>query len=61
MVKGCKSIAEYAFRRWMEEHMFVQDCFILEVEGTLGIIHDSNGDTLTLAYDGKDKSVRVAE
>jgi len=31
MIKGCRSIAEYAFRRWMEEHMFVQDCFILSM------------------------------
>jgi len=61
MIKGCRSIAEYAFRRWMEEHMFVQDCFILKVSGAFGIIHDSNGDTLTLVYDSEEKSVRVAE
>lgn len=60
-IKGCKSIAEYAFRRWMQEQGFVEGYFTLEITGNHGIIRDRSGDTLHLYYDDISKSVEVKE
>lgn len=60
-IKGCKSIAEYAFRHWMREHLFVEGYFTLEVSGNTGIVKDRNGDVLELVYDNESKCVEVRE
>lgn len=60
-IKGCKSIAEYAFRRWMQEHLFAEGYFTLEIIGSDGTIRDRNGDTLELHYDDIGKCVEVRE
>lgn len=60
-IKGCKSIAEYAIRRWMREHGFVEEYFSLEMDGASGVLKDNNGDTLTLVYDSTEKCVYVKE
>lgn len=60
-IKGCKSIAEYAIRRWMCEQWFAEGYFSLEMDGNTGILKDNNGDTLTLVYDATEKCVYVKE
>lgn len=61
MIKGCRSISEYAIRRWMEERNFVMSRFELTVDGNVGVIKDQNGDELKLLYDGEKKVVYVDE
>lgn len=56
-IKGCKSIAEYAMRRWMADHNFVSGYFTLEVTGNEGIITDKTGESIKLVYDTSDKCV----
>lgn len=60
-IKGCKSIAEYAIRRWMERENFVDGYFSLEMDGNEGMIKDRVGDTLVLVYDPDTKEVTVKE
>lgn len=61
MIKGCKTIAEYAFRRWMAAQEFADGYFTLEVTGNEGVITDRAGDTLLLVYDSERKYVSVKE
>lgn len=58
-IRGTRTIAEYAFRKWMERECFVTSEFELVVDGSEGIITDKNGDKLHLIYDSCDKSVNV--
>lgn len=58
-IKGCKSIAEYAMRRWMIEQGFMDGYFTLAVNGNDGIVRDKSGDTLMLTYNSEDKCVYV--
>ena len=60
-IKGCKSIAEYAIRQWMQAQNFVESAFKLTMAGNIGTLRDRNGDTLVLAYDSADKAVYVQE
>ena len=60
-IKGCKTIAEYAFRRWMERNNFVMQYFELKVDDNEGTITDMNGETLVLVYDSDAKEVLVKE
>lgn len=57
MVKGAKTIAEYAIRKWMQDHEFVMSCFTLEMKGNTGTITDMNGERMYLIY--KDGEVFV--
>lgn len=59
MIKGCKSIAEYAIRRWLMEHNFKMSCFVLTMDGNKGLLEDSNKDTLLLVYNKDTKTVSV--
>lgn len=61
ILRGCKTIAEYAFRRWMAENGFANGYFTLEVTGNEAVIKDKAGDTLNLTYDNVEKRVRVEE
>lgn len=58
-IKGCKTIAEFYFRRWMEKWDFVNGYFTLEVKGNEGVIKDGDGKTLMLIYDDIEHCVRV--
>lgn len=60
-MRGCKTIAEYVFRRWMADNGFANGYFTLEVTGNEAVIKDKAGDTLNLTYDSADKCVRVGE
>lgn len=61
MIKGCKTIAEYAFRRWMAAQEFADGYFTLEVTGDKGIITDRTGETLFLKYDSGERCVYAME
>ena len=61
ILRGCKTIAEYAFRRWMAENGFVDGYFTLEISGNDAIIRDKVGNTLNLTYDNVEKCVKVDE
>ena len=61
ILRGCKTIAEYAFRRWMAENGFANGYFTLEMTGSEAIIRDKAGDTLNLTYDNVEKCVQVDE
>lgn len=60
-VKGAKTIAEYAIRKWLSEQGFVMDYFSLSMEENRGTLTDRNNDTLTLVYENDTKSVKVEE
>lgn len=60
-IKGAKTIAEYAVRKWLSEQGFVMEYFSLSMEGNRGILTDGNNDTLILVYDSNTKSVSVTE
>lgn len=57
MIKECKTIAEYAIRKWMETEGFVLARFDLRINGNEGVITDINGETLHVTYDSKTKQV----
>ena len=61
ILRGCKTIAEYAFRRWMAENGFANGYFTLEMTGSEAIIRDKAGDTLNLTYDNVEKCEKVGE
>lgn len=57
-VKEAKSIAEYAFRKWMGQEGFQEGYFSLEmVDSREAIIRDSNGDSMKLVYDPGTRNV----
>lgn len=60
-IKGTKSIAEYAIRKWMAEHGFMLDYFTVTMAGSCATVMDGNGDTLELRYDSDTKTVFVEE
>lgn len=57
MIKSCKSIAEYAMRKWMADHDFAIGCFTLEITGNEGIVTDKTGESIRLVYNTSDKCV----
>ena len=61
MIKGAKSIAEYALRKWLQSEGFEMRYFKLTVHDNEAMIVDSAGDTLWLIYDNDTKSVYVKE
>lgn len=59
MVKGAKTIAEYAIREYLEDK-FKMQLFRLEfISDCETIPTDSNGDTLTLKYDKLSRTVSI--
>lgn len=61
MIKGVKSIAQYAIRKWLQDQNFVMSYFNLEINGNEGVLMDKNDDTMTLVYDSDSKTVYVKE
>lgn len=61
MIKGAKSIAEYAIRKWLQSEGFEMRYFKLTVHNNEAMIVDSAGDTLWLVYDNDTRSVYVKE
>lgn len=60
-IKGCKSIAEYAIRKWLKEQDFAMEHFKLVMRGAEGILSDENGDTVKLVYESGHKQVYMEE
>ncbi|WP_251205338.1 hypothetical protein [Acetatifactor aquisgranensis] len=50
-IRGCKTIAEYAIRRWLVEQGFVAEYFDIEFKGSEAVLADNNGHKLQLVYD----------
>lgn len=61
MIKGAKSIAEYAIRKWLSEQNFVMEFFKLSMEGNKGILTDQTGESMALIYDAGSKSVYIED
>lgn len=59
VVKGAKSIAEYAIRKWLIDHEFVMGYFDLEINGNEGLLKDRAGDSMVLRFDPLAKEVFV--
>lgn len=57
MIKGAKSIAEYAIRKWLEVHEFDMNQFDLTMNGNEGTLTDKVGDSIVLAYDTSTRRV----
>lgn len=61
-IKGCKSIAEYFFRKWMEDNGLSGEDFSLYMnEKNEAIVFDKFGDHMNLIYDEKTKVVYAPE
>lgn len=60
-MKGCKTIAEYAVKKWMEDNGFVMSEFSVEMNGNEAKITDRTGDKINVYYNPKTKSVKVME
>lgn len=60
-IKGAKTIAEYAIRKWMQDHEFVMSYFTLEMKGNIGEITDMNGERMFLIYKDGEVSVEFEE
>lgn len=61
MIKGAKSIAEYAIRKWLQDQNFEMGCFALTMNGNKGLLEDRNKDTMILVYDKDTRTVSVEE
>lgn len=61
MIKGAKTIAEYAIRKWLQQNNFDMQYFILKMEGDKGILEDTNNDTMVLIYDQDTGNVLVED
>ncbi len=52
MIRGTKTIAEFAIRNWMDKKGLISECFQFEMIGPREAeIRDLNGDKLRLVYD----------
>ena len=61
-IKGAKTIAEYAIRKWLENEGFIMECFQLDFTGECeAIIRDNQGDSLRVVYDKTRKAVFLLE
>ena len=60
-IKGCKTIAEYAIRRWLESNNFAMQYFELEIKGNEGTITDLEGESMVLTYDSETGAVYIKE
>lgn len=50
-VKGAKTIAEFAFRKYLESEGIDLDHFTLKVNGDEAVLTDTNMDSIKLKYD----------
>lgn len=56
-MKRCKTIAEYAVKKWMEQHGFIMDEFTVSMDGNDATITDQAGGSLTVRYDPATRQV----
>lgn len=60
-IKGVKSVAEYAIRKWLQGENFIMSNFTLTMNENEGLLKDKSGETLRIRYDGDTKSVYIDE
>lgn len=61
MIKGAKTIAEYVIRRWLQEEGFNMSYFKLTMAENEAVIRDESGESLSLVYDPRSKTVYIKE
>lgn len=61
IIRGCKTIAEYAVRKWMEQQGFVAGHFDVAMNGNEATITDRTGDSLAVRYDQASRTVEEIE
>ena len=57
MIKGARSVAEYAIRKWLEVREFDMSQFTLTMNGNEGTLTDKVGDSIVFAYDASTRKV----
>lgn len=57
----CKTIAEYAIKKWMEDNGFVMSEFSVEMNGDEATITDRAGDSMKVRYNRETRKVEVVE
>lgn len=57
MIKGAKSVAEYAIRKWLDIREFDMSQFTLTMDGNEGTLTDKTGESIVLAYDTSTRRV----
>lgn len=60
-MKGCKTVAEYAIKKWMEENNFVMTEFSVGMDENEAVITDKTGDSIRVRYNREEKKVEVME
>ena len=61
IIRGCKTIAEYAVRQWMDSNGFVRGNFTVTMDGNDAVITDRAGSSLAVRYDPATGQVAEAE
>lgn len=51
MIKGAKTIAEYAIRKWINQNFYCDCVHITEMHGNEAFIKDKTGDCMIVVYD----------
>lgn len=61
IIRGCKTTAEYAVRKWMDSNGFVRGNFAVTMNGNDAVITDRSGGSLTVRYDPASRAVAEVE
>ena len=57
MIKGAKTIAEYAIRKWINQNFYCGCVHITEMHGNEAFIEDKTGDCMIVVYDPATRQV----
>lgn len=60
-MKCCKTIAEYAIKKWMEDNGFAMNEFSVSMDENGATITDGHGDSMKARYNRRTKKVEVVE
>lgn len=60
-MKGCKTIAEFAIKTWMQDNGFAMSEFDVEMDGNKATITDTTGDSMNIFYDKKERKVVIKD
>ncbi len=60
-IKGARTIAEYAIRRWLISQGFAVEFFDITMDGNKATVTDRNKESLALVYDSDSKSVYIKD